>query len=55
MQSPQPRQRSAKYINSGFVAWLSGLWHHQQRSGQPLKKTVVRMPGPSCSEYRMMW
>ena len=26
----------------------SGLWHHAQRSGQPLKNTVVRTPGPSC-------
>ena len=26
---------------------LSGLWHQVQRSGQPLKNTVVRMPGPS--------
>ena len=33
---------------------LSGLWHHQQRSGQPLRKTVVRIPGPSWSEYRWM-
>jgi hypothetical protein len=30
------------------------LWHHQQESGQPLKKTVVRIPGPSCVENRMM-
>ena len=33
--------------------WLSGLWHHQQDSGQPLKKTVVRTPGPSCVAKRM--
>ncbi len=27
------------------------LWHHQQESGQPFRKTVVRMPGPSCRAY----
>jgi hypothetical protein len=30
------------------------LWHHQQESGQPFMKTVVRIPGPSCVEKRMM-
>ena len=25
----------------------SGLWHQTQQSGQPFRKTVVRMPGPS--------
>ena len=28
----------------------SGLAHHGQRCGQPLKKTTVRMPSPSFSE-----
>src|ERR1019366_8941569 len=31
----------------------SGLWHHQQDRGQPLKKTTVRMPGPSCVAKRI--
>ncbi len=31
---------------------LSGLWHHRQLSGHPLKNTVVRMPGPSSVENR---
>ena len=26
----------------------SGLWHQAQRSGHPFRKTVVRIPGPSC-------
>jgi hypothetical protein len=30
------------------------LWHHQQASGQPFMKTVVRIPGPSCVEKRMI-
>jgi hypothetical protein len=30
------------------------LWHHQQLSGQPLRKTVVRMPGPSWMENFLM-
>ncbi len=32
----------------------SGLWHQAQFSGQPFRKTVVRMPGPSCTEYFWM-
>ena len=32
----------------------SGLWHQTQRSGQPFRKTAVRMPGPSCREERWM-
>ncbi len=43
-------QRSAQYSSSDRRCWLSGLWHQKQRSGQPLKKTVVRRPGPSCTE-----
>ena len=27
--------------------WLSGLAHQRQWSGQPLRKTTVRIPGPS--------
>ena len=37
---------------AGCGEMLSGLWHQAQRSGQPLKKTVVRMPGPSSVERR---
>jgi hypothetical protein len=33
----------------------SGLWHHAQRMLQPLKKTVVRIPGPSCTDVRWMF
>ena len=51
-QVPQRSQRSGWIRTSGASAWLSGLWHHQQRSGQPLRKTVVRMPGPSCTANR---
>src|SRR5512136_954797 len=29
---------------------LSGLLHHLHRSEQPLRNTVVRIPGPSCVE-----
>jgi hypothetical protein len=28
------------------------LWHQEQASGQPLRKTVVRRPGPSFVEKR---
>jgi hypothetical protein len=33
-----------------FGEMLSGLWHQTHRRGHPLKKTVVRIPGPSWSE-----
>jgi hypothetical protein len=42
-----------------FVQWgwrfsemLSGLWHQTQLKVQPLKKTVLRMPGPSSVDIR---
>ena len=37
-----------------LAARPSGLWHHAQRSGQPFRKTVVRMPGPSWMAKRRM-
>ncbi len=48
--APQRMQRVPRTISSGPGAWLSGLWHHQQESAHPLRKTVVRMPGPSWIE-----
>ena len=53
--APQKRQRSSEYRTSGAEFWLSGLWHHQHESGQPLKKTAVRIPGPSWTANRMTW
>ncbi len=53
-QVPQAGQRSARSASSGSGDWLSGLWHHQQRSGQPFRNTVVRMPGPSWTAKRAM-
>ena len=38
---------SGRNESSGSLRWDSGLWHHRHRSGQPFRKTVVRMPGPS--------
>ena len=32
----------------------SGLLHQRQDRGQPLVNTMVRMPGPSCTEYFWM-
>ena len=37
---------------SACVRCDSGLWHQAQESGQPLKNTAVRMPGPSCTQKR---
>ena len=42
--------RSATLPISGRKACVSGLPHHRQRSGQPLRKTSVRIPGPSWTE-----
>lgn len=36
------------YASTGLVSQDSGLWHHMQLRGQPFRKIVVRMPGPSC-------
>lgn len=35
---------------SGSARNDSGLQHQKQRRGHPLRKTVVRIPGPSCKE-----
>lgn len=32
----------------------SGLWHQMQDRGQPLKKKVILIPGPSFMEYRFI-
>jgi hypothetical protein len=53
MQSPHPAHRSGRYTSLGTCSQFSGLWHHQQLSGHPFRKTVVRMPGPSWVEKRM--
>ena len=28
---------------------VSGLWQYRHRSGQPLRKTVILVPGPSTA------
>ena len=53
-QWPQAMHSSGAKESSGFAESDSGLWHQRQRNGQPLKKTVVRMPGPSWMEKRWM-
>jgi len=35
---------SCRFVNP------SGFWHQRQLNGQPLKKIVVLIPGPSCKE-----
>ena len=42
-----PIHLSGKSISSGPKWMFSGLAHHRQRSGQPLVKIRLRMPGPS--------
>ena len=45
--SLQPMQRSRTKEISDSGKMDSGLWHQTHERGQPLRKTVVRMPGPS--------
>jgi len=51
---PHRIQRVGRNASCGTREMLSGLWHHQQLNGQPLKNTVVLMPGPSWIAYRLM-
>jgi hypothetical protein len=47
---PQPVHAVRKNFTWFSAHMPSGLEHHLQRIGHPLKKTKVRMPGPSWSE-----
>ena len=51
-QLRQPMHREAVQCTWGLAEMLSGLWHHTHRKGQPLKKTVLLMPGPSSVDIR---
>ena len=51
-QSPQRMHSLAEWTGSLANEMVSGFWHHRQASGHPLKKMVVRMPGPSWIENR---
>jgi hypothetical protein len=46
-QRPHEVQSDAFHVISRSLLWDSGLQHHIQRIGHPLKNTVVRIPGPS--------
>ena len=46
---PTIRSPPAERMTCGSMDRPSGLWHQVQASGQPFMKTVVRMPGPSCT------
>ncbi len=50
----RPRQRPALKASSTAKDWDSGLLHQRQARGQPLRKMMVRMPGPSWIEYFWM-
>src|SRR5512137_2147718 len=50
-----PMHLLALYASSGFGWMLSGLEHHLQRREHALRKTVVRMPGPSCVQKCWMF
>lgn len=46
LQVPQFTHKPETILCGCFCS-PSGLWHQLQRNGQPFKKTVVRIPGPS--------
>jgi hypothetical protein len=41
-------------VASGEGFQRSGFWHYWQFKGQPLKKTLVRIPGPSWTAYLLI-
>jgi hypothetical protein len=49
---PHPMQRSCLKEISGLAERVSGFWHQMHLRGQPLRNTVVRIPGPSWRENR---
>lgn len=54
MQRPQLLQRTALWETSWRYPFPSGFAHQGQSRGQPFKNTMVRIPGPSWTEYRWM-
>ena len=54
-QAPQPTHLCGKNISCGSKRQDSGLAHQRQRSWQPLKNTVVRIPSPSFTDRRCIW
>src|SRR5690554_2336699 len=55
IQAPQPIHLSGYTRSCGVRDSVSGLWHHLQLKLQPLKNTVVRIPGPSFKENRWIF
>jgi len=51
-QRPDRPQRFSKCQSETARSSPSGFWHQRQRRGQPFRKTVVRIPGPSWTENR---
>jgi hypothetical protein len=45
--SPQPMHLFALYNFCTLGEMLSGLWHQRHDNGQPFRKMVTRIPGPS--------
>ena len=51
-QRPQPSQRASTCPTSGRACRDSGFEHQGQAREHPFTKTVVRIPGPSCTLKR---
>jgi len=45
--SPQRTHFLSEKAISVLGSWVSGLWQKEHLKGHPLKKTTVRIPGPS--------
>ncbi len=48
-QLKQVLHLKSTYRSCSIGEWDSGLQHQEHLSGQPLKNTSVRIPGPSCT------
>ncbi len=42
------------FVDSGRAESVSGLWHHRHRRPKPFRNTVVRIPGPSGAQPRLL-
>ena len=52
---PAPDAAFRKDLDFRLRRYVSGLWHHGQCIWQPLRNTVVRIPGLSWTEKRWIW
>ena len=54
IHKPHSLQTRSMCPSSGVILCDSGFEHQRHRNGQPLRKIVVLIPGPSCTLYLWM-